>query len=157
VVAAMPERIPALEGLARVRRSEQRVPEAIALYERVVALERDPTSELLQIGELGMSIGDTASALRAYVRARQLQCPAFDHDLELGVLYLDQRRLEDAAVALDRVPASHPSRPLALFKRAQVAALRREPDAAQRVAAARREADATTRPLIANERLFEGY
>jgi arylsulfatase A-like enzyme/Tfp pilus assembly protein PilF len=157
VVTAMPERLPALTGLAGVRRQERRVPEAIALLERAVALERDPTTELLEIGEIAMSVADTASALRAYERARQLQGSAFDHDLELGVLYLDQQRLADAATALDRVPAADPRHPLALFKRAQVAALRRDPDVAARIEAARRAADETTRSLIANERLFAGY
>jgi hypothetical protein len=65
------------------------------------------------------------------------------------VLYLDARRLEEARDALDRVPASHPEYPMALFKRAQVSVLLNEPDRAARIEAARRHADATTRPLIA--------
>jgi tetratricopeptide (TPR) repeat protein len=157
VVAAMPDRRPALDGLARVRRLEDRTQEAIVLLERVVAMKRDPTPELLEIGELAMSIGDTASGLRSYERARELQRGAFAHDLELGVLYLDQSRLAEAAAAFDRVPESDPRHPLALFKRAQVAALIRAPDAGARIDAARRAADATTRPLIERERLFEGY
>jgi D-serine deaminase-like pyridoxal phosphate-dependent protein len=44
---------------------------------------------------------------------------------------------------------------MALFKRAQVSVLLREPDQAERIAAARRRADATTRPLIERERLFQ--
>jgi hypothetical protein len=52
------------------------------------------------------------------------------------------------------VPSAHPGYPMALFKRAQVSVLLREPDAAARIEAARRRADATTRALIARERLF---
>jgi hypothetical protein len=44
---------------------------------------------------------------------------------------------------------------MALFKRAQVSVLLKEPDSGARIALARRHADATTRPLIAAERLFK--
>jgi hypothetical protein len=43
---------------------------------------------------------------------------------------------------------------MALFKRAQVSVLLREPDAEARIAAARARADDVTRELIARERLF---
>jgi Tfp pilus assembly protein PilF len=157
VVEAMPERLPALEALARVRRHEERIPEAIALYERAIELEREPTGALLALGELAMSIGDTVKAVGAFERARDLQGDAFDRELELGVLYLDQHRYAEAAAALDLVPARHPARAMALFKRAQVAVLLGEPDAGERVASARRGADAVTRALIENERLFARY
>jgi hypothetical protein len=45
---------------------------------------------------------------------------------------------------------------MALFKRAQVSVLLREPDAAARIDLARRRADAATRDLIARETLFAG-
>ena len=64
------------------------------------------------------------------------------------------RRLEEARDALDRVPPSHMGYPMALFKRAQVAALLQEPDTPARIQTARDHADETTRELIANERLF---
>jgi len=54
------------------------------------------------------------------------------------------------------VPASHPAYPVALFKRAQVSVLLREPDAAARIEQARRRADASTRDLISREKLFVG-
>jgi hypothetical protein len=44
---------------------------------------------------------------------------------------------------------------MALFKRAQVSVLLNEPDSSARIAKARQHADATTRPLIAQERLFQ--
>ena len=77
-----------------------------------------------------MEAGQTDRAIDAFERARVAQGSAFRHDLELGVLYLSARRFEDARAALDRVPASHPAYPMALFKRAQVSVLLREPDAA---------------------------
>ena len=56
--------------------------------------------------------------------------------------------------ALDRVPETHPAYPMALFKRAQVAVLLREPDRVERVRLAWRKADEVTRPLIETEGLF---
>ena len=78
----------------------------------------------------------------------------FRRDLELGVLYLSARKLDEARAALDRVPASHPEYPMALFKRAQVSVLLNEPDSAARIEAARRRRKRTTRELIDSERLF---
>ena len=101
-----------------------------------------------------MEAGRTDTAIDAFERARNAQGEAFRQDLELGVLYLSARRFEDARAALDRVPASHPAYPMALFKRAQVSVLLHEPDAAARIEQARRRADATTRELIAREKLF---
>jgi hypothetical protein len=43
---------------------------------------------------------------------------------------------------------------MALFKRAQLSVLLREPDRQERIALARRKADAATAPLVARERLF---
>jgi len=108
----------------------------------------------VRLGELAMGAQQTALAIESFEKARAAQGGAFTHDLELGVLYLDARRLAAARDALDRVPASHPAYPMALFKRAQVGVLLREPDQAERIAAARRHADAITRPLIEKERLF---
>ena len=101
-----------------------------------------------------MAAQQTPAALEAFERARAARPGAFPADLELGVLYLAARRLPEARDALDRVPPSHPGFPMALFKRAQVSVLLREPDSPARIARARERADATTRPLIANERLF---
>lgn len=106
-------------------------------------------------GLAAMEAGQTPQATAAFEHARALRGGAFRYDLELGVLYLAARRLPDAAAALDRVPASSPGYPMALFKRAQVSVLLKEADAAARIASARSHADATTRPLIASERLFQ--
>ncbi len=101
-----------------------------------------------------MDAGRTEEAIADFERARALRPAAFTHDLELGVLYLAARRFEDARAALDRALAAHPGDPMALFKRAQVSVLLREPDSAARIEQARQRADAVTRPLIDNETLF---
>jgi tetratricopeptide (TPR) repeat protein len=105
-------------------------------------------------GEAAMQRGDTAAAVAAFERARQLQGSTFAHDLELGVLAMDARRFEDARVALDRALAAKPDDPMTLFKRAQVSVLLRGPDAPTWIARAKEKADGTTRELIARERLF---
>jgi choline-sulfatase len=135
--------------------------QAVPMLEKIVADEptRQPAVEALaglkqREGRLAMEAGDTPSAIAAFERARSLHPASFRHDLELGVLYLDARRLQDARTALDRVPPSHPGYPMALFKRAQVSVLLNEPDAAVRIAAARQHANSLTRELIARERLF---
>ena len=71
------------------------------------------------------------------------------------MLYLAARRYADARAALDRVPASHPGYPMALFKRAQVSVLLNEPDRAAADCAARARRPMRRRgDLIARERLF---
>ena len=156
VVAESPDRLPAVEALARVRERQGRVEEAIALRQQVHAKRkalaggaRPPRRARHGRGE------DRARARVVRGRARGPRRSAFRHDLELGVLYLAERRFAEARDALDRVPPSHPGYPMALFKRAQVSVLLGEPDQAARIDAARRRADATTRELIARERLFQ--
>jgi len=156
VLEATPDRLPALECLAQIRERQGRVEQASSLLERIATLKSDPPAELLTLGEMRMSVGDTLGAIRAFERARVLQEEDFDHHLELGVLYLANRQLREAAASLDRVTPSHPAYPLALFKRAQVSVLLGEPDRDQRIQLARDNADAVTGPLIANEKLFQG-
>lgn len=156
VLAAQPDRLAALEGLARVRASQRRLADAAALLERAAPLARDPGTRWAEVGLLRMELGETEAATAALERARELQGRAFRRDLELGVLYLAGRRLEDAREALDRVPADHPGAPMALFKRAQVSVLLGEPDRAARVRAAWERADPAIRRLMTGERLFAG-
>jgi Tfp pilus assembly protein PilF len=155
VVAESPDRLPAVEALARVRERQGRIAEAIALHRQVHASRKPSPTELVHLGELAMGVGNTALALASLEAARPGPGVAFRHDLELGVLYLAERRFAEARDALDRVPSSHPGYPMALFKRAQVSVLLGEPDQAARIDAARRRADGTTRDLIARERLFQ--
>jgi tetratricopeptide (TPR) repeat protein len=154
VVAEAPDRLPAVEGLARVREAEGRVEEALALRQRIYSARAPTAAELVRLGEMAMSVEKTPLAIESFEKARQMQGSAFQHDLELGVLYLAARRLAEARDALDRVPESDAAYPMALFKRAQVSVLLDEPDRAARIERARARADATTRELIARERLF---
>jgi tetratricopeptide (TPR) repeat protein len=128
IVTETPERLTAVEALARLRAKQ---------------------------GQAAMNVGKTAEALAAFERARTLNPAAFTNDLELGVLYLAVRRVADARAALDRALAVRPDDAMALFKRAQVSVLLNEPDSVERIAAARARADATTKPLIERERLFK--
>jgi choline-sulfatase len=150
----LPERLPVVEGLAIVRERQGRIREAIDLHRKIHALRPPTARDLVQLGELAMHVEDTPLAIESFERARALQGPAFRHDLELGVLYFAAGRYAEARDALDRVAASHPEFPMALFTRAQVSVLLNEPDRAERIARARRHADASTRELIAREQLF---
>ncbi|HUP25597.1 MAG TPA: tetratricopeptide repeat protein, partial [Thermoanaerobaculia bacterium] len=157
VLATSPDRLPTLEALAEIRARQGRLDEAADLVEQAMALATAPSPRLLVLaGELGMTRGDTALARDAFERARDLQGDSFAHDLELGVLYLAERRFVEARDALDRVPPGHPARAMALFKRAQVSVLLGESDREQRVAEAWRNADAEVRDLMRSERLFAG-
>jgi arylsulfatase A-like enzyme/Tfp pilus assembly protein PilF len=155
IVGETPDRLPALEALAVVRERQGRIDEAIGLREKVYAMRDASPVELVQLGQLAMSVGRTTLGIESFEKARGLQLGRFRHDLELGVLYLAARRLPEARDALDRVSASHPGYPMALFKRAQVSVLLHEPDQAARIDLARRRADSTTRDLVARERLFQ--
>jgi choline-sulfatase len=154
-VAEAPERLPALEALATVRERQGRLADALTMRQQIQTIKTLSPPELVHLGELAMELARTDVALDAFERARAQRGAAFQHDLELGVLYLAARRYPEARDALDRVPATHPAYAMALFKRAQVSVLLNEPDRAQRIAKARDRADATTRGLIAREQLFE--
>jgi hypothetical protein len=103
-----------------------------------------------------MGRGDTEGAIEAFELAQRVQGEAFAHDLELGVLYLAERRFAEARDALDRVSPEHPGYAMALFKRAQVSVLLGEVDRELRVREAWRSADAEVRSLMRAERLFSG-
>ena len=153
VLAEMPGRLPALEGLAGIRGRQGRTDDAIVLLERAVASGAGADS-LIQLGDLRMATGDTPGAIAALEQARDADSERFPRFLELGVLYLADRRFDDARDCLDRVRPDHPGYPMALFKRAQVSVLLGEPDRDARIRLARDKADATTRRLIDNEALF---
>lgn len=154
VLAQMPDRLPALEGLAQIYTREGRIDDASRTLERIVQIKDSPGFELARLGELRMARGDTEGAIRAFEKAQTALGEQFTYNLELGVLYLADRRLIEAAANLDRVSKSHPGYPMALFKRAQVSVLLAEPDRKERVRLAWQHADDATRPLIENEHLF---
>lgn len=153
-LADNPRRLATLEALATVRERQGRVEEALALRQKIHGMRTPSAAELVRTGELAMSLGKTPLALTSLEQARERQGDDFRHDLELGVLYLEMRRFDEARKTLDRVPSSHPGYPMALFKRAQVSVLLGEPDRASRIERAREHADATTSALIERERLF---
>jgi arylsulfatase A-like enzyme/Tfp pilus assembly protein PilF len=155
IVSETPERLPAAEALAAVRERQGRAAEAVALRQKIYTLRNPSAAELVHLGQLAMSAGQTPAAIEAFEKAKGMQGRTFGHDLELGVLFMAARRMEDAKASLDRVPSSSPDSPMALFKRAQISVLLGEPDRAARIAAARQRADSTTGPLIARERLFQ--
>jgi choline-sulfatase len=155
IVSETPERLPAVEALAAIRERQGRTAEALDLRQKIYSVRKPTVAELTQLGRLAMTVGRTPLAIDSFEAARTIQRDAFKHDLELGVLYLAARRLEDARAALDRVRPDSPEYPMALFKRAQVSVLLNEPDRATRIEKARRRADSTTRELIAKERLFQ--
>ncbi|HVG23382.1 MAG TPA: tetratricopeptide repeat protein, partial [Thermoanaerobaculia bacterium] len=148
IVHDSPSRLPAVEALALVRERQQRIPEAIALRQRAYTLRTASPAELAHLGEMQMAVGDTTGAISSFESA------GAGHELELGVLYLAAGRYAEARDALDRVPPSSGSYAMALFKRAQVAVLLREPDARARIDAAREHATPMTSALIERERLF---
>ncbi|MBZ0114087.1 MAG: sulfatase-like hydrolase/transferase [Thermoanaerobaculia bacterium] len=156
VVRSQPERAPALEGLAEVRRREGRTDEALSLLDRATQVNPGNAVSWLQVGRLEMEKGRSEEAVAAFERARSLQQDAFVASLDLGVCYLALGRFEEARQALDRVAVDHPAYPLALFKRAQVSVLLNEPDSEDRVRSAYLVADPNLRRLIENERLFAG-
>ncbi|HEY3052427.1 MAG TPA: sulfatase-like hydrolase/transferase [Thermoanaerobaculia bacterium] len=149
IVREDPKRLPPLEALAVIRERQGRIAEAVQLRERIYALRAATPAELSRLGEMQMSLGQTAAAIASFEAAHDPR-----HDVELGVLYLAAGRLTDARDALDRVPPRDPNYAMALFKRAQVSVLLRENDAPSRIEMARQHANPLTRDLIARERLF---
>jgi len=154
VLAEAPERLVAIDALAAIREREGNRAAALALRQKARALRSFTPAELVHLGDLAMSLQQTSVAIEAFEGARAANGTAVDRDLELGVLYLADRKLDAARTALDRVPPSHRAYPLALFKRAQVSVLLNEPDQAARIETAQRHSDSTTRELIRRERLF---
>ncbi len=155
VLEKSPGRLPSLEALSEVREKEGRPAEALELLEKVLTMKRASETDLERRARLAMELRMTPTAIDAYEELRALQGERFTHNLELGVLYMDARRLSEARAALDEVPPSHPAYPMALFKRAQVSVLLREPDSARRIALAREHADEVTSQLIERESLFQ--
>jgi Tfp pilus assembly protein PilF len=155
VLAESPDRIPSLAGLAKVYASQGELKMALRLLERVVKIKPSPGQEWARIGQLRMSLRDTKGAIRGFEIARKMQLEQFRFHMELGLLYMADRRFKDAASSLDKVPRRHPAYPMALYKRAQASVLLRENDREQRVRQAWVRSNKTTRPLIENEPLFK--
>ncbi|HNP64537.1 MAG TPA: sulfatase-like hydrolase/transferase [Woeseiaceae bacterium] len=156
VLAEMPDRLPALEGLATIYTRQRNDEKILQVLEKIVAIKPSPGVELVRLGQLHMAQGDTAAAIGAFERASRILGRRFGQDLELGVLYLADRQFEKAAISLDKVTRVHPGYAMALFKRAQVSVLLNEADRESKVRLAWQRGDNTTRRLIASEKLFRG-
>jgi choline-sulfatase len=154
VLAESPNRLPALAGLAQVYTRQGELELAMRQLERIVKIKDSPGLEWARIGQLRMALRDTKGAIRAFEVARKMLGDEFTFHLELGILYMAERRFNEAASSLDRVSSQHPAYPMALYKRAQTSVLLRENDREQRIRQAWVRADETTRPLIENESLF---
>ena len=156
VLAESPDRIPDLEGLAQAYTRQGEINKALGVLESIVKIKDSPGLEWARIGQLRMTLRDTSGAIRAFEASRKMLDEQFTFHLELGMLYMADKRLDDSAASLDRVSGQHPAYPMALFKRAQVSVLLREADSQQRVRQAWARADNTTRPLFEREPLFQG-
>jgi tetratricopeptide (TPR) repeat protein len=156
VLLEMPDRLPALQGLASIYVRQGNDEKAMQLLEKVVEIKESPGAEWVQLGQMRMARGDTKAAISAFEQASQILERRFRQNLELGVLYLADRQFSNAALSLDKVSRFHPAYPMALFKRAQVSVLLKEADSEARVREAWQRADDTTRRLIVAEKLFRG-
>lgn len=154
VLAESPDRIPALAGLAKVYSSQGELELALRQLDRIVKIKDSPGVEWARIGQLRMSLRDTRGAIRAFEIAQKMLGDQFIFHMELGVLYMADRRFDEAASSLDKVTRQHPAYAMALFKRAQTSVLLGEADRQQRVRQAWQQSDKTTRPLIEADPLF---
>ncbi len=68
------------------------------------------------MGQLRMTLHDTKGAIRAFEAARKMLEDQFTFNLELGILYMADRRFNEAATSLDRVSSQHPAYAMALFQ-----------------------------------------
>ena len=68
IVAEAPDRLPALEALAVVRERQGRTAEAVALRQKIYGMRKPTPMELVRLGELAMSAGQTALAIETFER-----------------------------------------------------------------------------------------
>ncbi len=140
VVAESPDRLPAVEALARVRERQgrsRRRSRYISRSTRAGSPRRRSSSTSASSRWAWGTPRSRSRRWRPPARARGQESHSVT-TWSSGVLYLAERRFAEARDALDRVPSSHPGYPMALFKRAQVSVLLGEPDQAARIDAARR-------------------
>jgi arylsulfatase A-like enzyme/Tfp pilus assembly protein PilF len=154
VLADSSDSIRDLEGLAQVYTRQGEINKALSVLERIVKIKDSAGLEWTRIGQLRMTLRDTKGAIRAFEAARKMLDDEFRFHLELGMLYMADQRLKEAAESLDSVSSMHPAYAVALYKRAQASVLLREADRTERVRQAWLQADKTTRPMFETERLF---
>jgi tetratricopeptide (TPR) repeat protein len=95
---------------------EGRLPEARALFEKVVAEDPQDSAATHYLGLISQAQGDTDGALRWYGRTLELAPEDTDARFDLGTLLLEAGRLPEASAEFDRVLAAQPDRaPARLF------------------------------------------
>lgn len=154
VLAQQPNKRAALLSLGRIHEQQNQFIDASDLYQRALLI-RDDGPLQARLGNLMMAQQRTMDAIEAFNQARLLQGDAFNHHLELGVCYLSQQLVQEAASLFEQVPSTDPRYPMALFKRAQAAALMQAPDTQSWINKAKANATPQTRSLINGERLFQ--
>lgn len=104
-----PECLPALHLLGRLAHSRGRTDEAIALLERLLALQPDDVAALNDLGNLLREAGrfeEAAAAFRVLLHRRPRDAVA---RINLGVVLQDQGRPSEAEAAYRQAVADHPS------------------------------------------------
>ena len=127
---------------------------AIPLVDSVLQESPDRVPALEALAVIRQRQGRVADAIATLEKLRAILGPRFGYDLQLGMLYQMSGRFPEAEAALDRVPPGSPLFAMALYKRAQISVMLREPDAAQRVESAREHADSMTQQLMARDPAF---
>lgn len=125
VLNKQPGRLTTLRALANLRQQQGLIAQAAKLWEQVGESSGDHAA-FLQAANFFMQLRDSASAERNFAQAANND--GFEQHLEWGVCLLDLRRLDEAAIQLEQVPDHHQGYGMALFKRAQVGALRKDAD-----------------------------
>ncbi|MEO7296673.1 MAG: tetratricopeptide repeat protein [Candidatus Limnocylindria bacterium] len=103
ILQSVPDHVPSLGGLARIREAQGRRPEAIELLERATA--RLPTPQLVaDLGDLRALDGDEDAAAESYALVERIaevaQATGSVYDRQLTLFLADHDRRIDDAVAL---------------------------------------------------------
>jgi tetratricopeptide (TPR) repeat protein len=78
VLAEMPQRLPALEGMAQINQVRGDLETAQYYLDRIVAIKDEPVAELLQLGSMSMARQDTVAAIDYFEQALEHQGDEFD-------------------------------------------------------------------------------
>ena len=157
VLEKTPRRGAALQALASLRERNGDLEGAAELLARYSEVSGTPPKLMLRLGSLHMASGNTQAAIQAFESARTgLGDREFPAMLELGVLYLADQQVPEAAACFDAVPPRTQATRWHFLNALRRVCFSVSQDRAQRIALARQHADASTQSLIAQERLFQG-
>ena len=105
--------------------------------------------------DMAERLGDQAQKAEALEMAWQWDPSGFDRHLDLGMVLMDQGRLNDAAGMLQQVPETDPFYAIACYRRAQIAAIRHEADLSIWLDRALQLASPNLRQTIENDPLLK--